>query len=129
MRRFLESLCLILFIALLAIQVGSYFENKADEPKEEDPIVETPVEDESPEVLTLIIENGDNDITIEYEDGMTWLEWATSSYYNDILEVIIEADTDGVYYGDYSLCINDGHDTGVTANDLINSSLDYMFID
>ena len=86
MKKFFETLCCILLTLVLLIVVGNYFENK-EEPKEDDPVVETPVEDEtpSPEVLTLMIYNYSEDeviISIDFEEGMTWRDWMNSEYYD-----------------------------------------------
>lgn len=75
MKRFLESLCLILLSAFLIIKIGGYYEDKAEEPTPDDEVVETPVESEY-ETASIHINGIGYYVKFLYNPGMTWEEVA-----------------------------------------------------
>ena len=88
MIKFLQGIALILFAALCILGIQKYSSITNDAEKEpEDPITE-----EAPEqVLTFTV----NNVSYEFEAGMTWEDWV-NSHYNTL-----GAELDG----DYGVCI------------------------
>lgn len=131
MKRFLESLCLILLSAFLIIKIGGYYEDKAEEPTPDDEVVETPVEDETPvEVLTLMIYNYSEDeviISIDFEEGMTWRDWMNSDYYDS--RITAEEHPSGAWYimkcDNYALKLS-GYYGSCEDRNIINPELTYV---
>ena len=77
MRKFIEFLevaALMILVAVLTVGVINYTKTIDSE----DPIVETPVEDEVETSFTLLDEYGNVIGTYNYEDGMTWDEYINS---------------------------------------------------
>lgn len=88
---FLEAAALIILTGVIVVGVIKYIDSR-EEPKEETPIIEELPGEEQPGeddgVLSLNIYYWDDSnnqpssdyVSIQYEDGMTWEEWANSKY-------------------------------------------------
>ena len=83
MKKILENAVLLVIAAALFLGVYSYIK-ASDDPIEDDEIVDVETDGAGEvELLELTIDcsfTGTADITIQYEEGMTWEEWINSEY-------------------------------------------------
>ena len=141
MKKLLENVILLLITAILVLGIYNYVKS-IEEPKEEDPIVDVLPDDEQPgenetpgtdvepgedeNISTIVIYGSDSsrDLTIQYEEGMTWGDWLNSKYNTFGAEkksYILFPQYGYLTYGEYG----DSSEPSVSTTDKIDNTYTY----